>query len=141
MAAPSPTKKGLGTIVWGTSPGGTNVLPIGVIVESYDVTPTNDGPIAKIENGDGAIVGKVYLDDGFTGTFTFVYDTSITYPAVADTIVVTIPSTPANGSAAAAGSAGKTYNCTVDAMIPPKGQRKKEVMATMKVSYNSGVLA
>jgi hypothetical protein len=103
--------------------------------------PTNDGPVGKIENGDGALVAKVYLDDGFTATFTGVYDTALTYPAVGDTCIVTIPKTPSNGGAAAAGAAGVAYNCTVDSMLVPKGQRKKEAMVTVKVSYNSGVVA
>jgi hypothetical protein len=143
MAAPTPTTKGLTTIVWGTKPGGTNTLTgiTGFIVDSYDITPTNDGPVGKIENGDGALVAKVYLDDGFSGTFTGVYDTALTYPAVGDTCIVTIPKTPSNGGAAAAGAAGVAYNCTVDSMLVPKGQRKKEAMVTVKVSYNSGVVA
>jgi hypothetical protein len=138
----SPTVKGLTTIVWGTNPGGaSNVLPIGVIVDDYDINPTNQGPVGKIENGDGSLVAKIYLDDGFEGSVTFVYDTTITYPAVGDPIVVKLPSTPAGGGVAAAGAASKSYNCTVDAMITPKGGRKKEAMATIKFSYNPGVLA
>jgi hypothetical protein len=138
----SPTIKGLTTIVWGTNPGGSaNMLPIGIIVERGSVKPKNGGPVAEIENGDGSEVCNVYLDDGFDADVTAVYDTALTYPAVGDTVVFKCPSTPAAGSAAAAGAASKSYNTILQAMPELESARKTEAKISFKLRFRPGVLA
>ena len=132
----SPTKKGLTTVVWGTKPGGTSVAPViaGAIVTSINITPMNGGPVTKIENGDGSVVGKVYLDDGFEADVETIYDTALTYPALFSAVTLTLPAAvDLSGGAAAA-----AYPCTLESN-PVKFERKGVAMVTFKVSHNPGV--
>lgn len=133
MATPSAVKKGLTTIIWGTS--GILGSPSSAIVASISVTPHEGGPVGVIENGDGARVGKIYISEsnGFDADVECVYDTALTWPAVGDTVALTLPKVGAAGGTVA-------MNCTLE-FITPQQARKKEAMIKMKMSYDPGVVA
>ena len=76
MAANSPHFEGLSgttTILWGTE--GSFGLT-GAIVESLAITPKNAGPIGEIEDGNGATLANIMLDDGFDAKATCLFDRS-----------------------------------------------------------------
>ena len=136
-AAPvSPTIKGKTTIVWGTAPGGTAVTPVisGLIVTSISITPNNGGPVTKIENGDGSVIAKVYLDDGFEADVEAIYDSTLTYPAMYSAVTLTLP----KAVDMSGGTAVAAYPCTIESNAV-KFERKKEAMITFKISHNPGV--
>lgn len=97
MPANSPILKGISTIVWGTT--GKLGTPSGAIVQSISVTPKHSDTIGEIENGDGAGVALVLLDDGFSARVRCEYDTALTWPAIGDTVTLSLPKIGAAGGA------------------------------------------
>lgn len=132
MAAPTAIIKGTTTIVWGTTTKlGT---PSAAVVEAISVTPKNGEPIADIENGDGASVVAVLLDDGFDAKVTCLYDTALTWPAVGDTVTLSLPKYGAVGGAT-------SYNCILGGTPKPDLARKREATIELHLRYRAGVLA
>lgn len=127
MAAPTPIIKGISSIVWGTE--GQLGSPAGAIVESVAITPKNPSGVATIENGDGAMVSDVLLDDGFDAKVTCVYDKSKTWPTTGTAITLTIPNPQ--------GAGGMTAfpNCYVTGMPDINSARKKEATITLMLRY------
>lgn len=133
MPAPTPTKKGLTTIVWGT----VNAInsPAAAILESVQVTPKNGGPVAEIENGDGAGVALVMLADGFNAKVSAVYDANVAWPAEGANVGLTLP------DRANANTAAVQYFCVCTAVSPPSLTRKKEAMISFDLIYRPGITA
>ena len=126
MPANSAIIRGVTTIVWGTQSklGG----PTGAIVESIDITPKNANPIQEIENGDGAAVANVMLDDGFDAKISCVYDSAKSWPATNTTVTVTIP-----------GMSGSPYTTFVTGTPQVTMGRKKEAMISFNLRYRPGI--
>ena len=130
MAAGTPVIKGVTTIVWGTS--GQLGSPAGAIVESIAITTKNASGIGEIENGDGAGVVDVLLDDGFEAKVTCVYDTAKTWPATGAAVTLTMP-TPT-------GSGGTTpYACYVTGTPEVNTSRKKEATIMIPLKFRPGI--
>lgn len=117
---PSPIKKGLTTITWGTS----LVTALSAIVESFTLDDKTEVP--EIENGDGFSVAEIVLNNGWDGTMKCVYDSAVTWPVQGDKIVLKRLG-DANGK-----------DCLVTG-VNDEIQRKKEGMITFKVQYRPGV--
>lgn len=130
MPVNSPIIKGLTTIRWGTS--GALGAPVASIVEGISVTPKNGDPIADIENGDGASLALVVLEDGFSAKVVVVYDTAKVWPAVGDAVTLTLPKVGGLGGTQA-------FSCTL-VSIPPELARKKEANLTMTLVYRPGIV-
>jgi hypothetical protein len=126
MPAPTPIVRGLTTIKWGPGSltGATGGLQT-AIIESYQFAPKNGGPIADIENNDGATIALVYLADGGEFTLNILYDSALTLPAVGDPISLKI-------------LGGAALGCTVSSR-EDSASRKKEGMLTFKAVYRPGV--
>jgi hypothetical protein len=124
MAVNNPSFKGVSTIQWGTT--GRASKPATAIVESIDLRAKNEGSIAEIENGDGATVADVLLDDGFDGTITIIYDSSLTLPALGEAVVVTWKN-------------GVTYSCYTTSICIPSFSKKKEATAKFSIRYRPGI--
>ncbi len=132
MAANPPTIKGVTTIVWGTS--GQLGSPAGAIVESIAITTKNANGIGEIENGDGAGVVDVLLDDGFEAKVTCVYDTAKSWPATGSAVTLTMP-TPY-------GTGGTTpYTCYVTGVPEVNTSRKKEATIMIPLKFRPGISA
>lgn len=131
MATPTPVTKGLTTIIWGTE--GALAAPIGAIVEGISVTPKYGDPIGDIENGDGASLSLVMLDDGFSARVKVTYDTAKTWPAVGDAVTLNLPKVGAVGGETA-------YVCWVTSM-PPELARKQEAKLEIAVVHRPGIVA
>lgn len=129
MAVNTPTIKGVTTIVWGT--GSKLGSPSGAIVESINIKPKNPTGIGEIENGDGAGVVDVLLDDGFDATVSCVEDTAKTWPATGAAVVLTLP----NG----AGAGSTAFTCYVLGLPDQALSRKKEAMKTLNLRYRPGI--
>ena len=131
MAVNSPHIEGVTTIVWGT--GGLVGSPAGAIVESVAMTPRNGAPIGEIEDGNGASVTNILLDDGFDAKVVCVNDTSKTWPTLGSTVVLTVP--PYLGGAGAL----TAYSCFVAGNHELSMSRKKEATITMTLRYRPGI--
>lgn len=130
MATPTPTKKGLTTIVWGTN----NVCqsPAGMIWESIAITPKNGEAIGEIENGDGASVSLVFLADGFRARLTGVLDTNVALPADYANCTLRLPVSGGNTITS------KDYTCTIESVVPSYS-RKAEAKLEIGVVYRPGI--
>ena len=131
MPASTPHIEGLTYILWGTA--GQLGTPAGAIVESIAITPKNAGPIGEIEDGNGATVASILLDDGFDAKVTCVHDTAKTWPALGASVVLTVPSY--------AGGIGTTaaFTCFVAGNHELSLSRKKEATVTMALQYRPGI--
>ena len=130
MAAPSPIQKGL-AILWGTN--NTVASPAGAIWESIQVTPKNSGPLAEIENNDGAGVNLVLLVDGFEAKCTAVYDNAKAWPAEGTNVGLQLPTNNGNANANAT-----TFYCTL-VSVQPSLARKKEATIELSLIYRPGI--
>jgi hypothetical protein len=130
MVVGTPTIKGITTVAWGTQ--GILGSPAGAIVESIAITPKNEGPIAEIENGDGASVADVLLDDGFDAKVQCVHDRSKVWPMIGAAVTLTLPSLTDAGTTA--------YVCYVTGVPPRNKQRKKETTITLSLRYRPGIV-
>lgn len=132
----SPTQEGVTTVVWGTIPGGTSVLPVttGANVTRLSITTVNGEPVGQIENGDGALLTSVFLPDGFNAEGEMVYDTAKTYPATpATNIALTLPKAIDVGYGA--------VHSVFPGIIESFGavfERKKEAMISFRYSWRPG---
>ena len=132
MPLNSPTIKGVSTIVWGTE--GQLGSPSGAIVESVSITPKNATGLGEIENGDGAAVSDVLLDDGFDAKVTCLYDKAKTWPGTGGAVTLTIP-TPT-------GAGGTTpYACYCTGWPTIHTARKKEATIDLALRYRPGISA
>lgn len=75
---PSPIKKGLATITWGS----IGVTALSAIVESFSLQSKTEVP--EIENGDGFTATEVVLNNGFDADLKCVYDSAVTWPVEGD---------------------------------------------------------
>jgi hypothetical protein len=127
---PSPTLKGITTIVWGTA----NMLgsPAGAIIESGTVTPKHGEPI-EIEDNNGFAVVQVILDDGFNAKVHCMYDSAKVWPQVGANVVLNVP------NSAAANANAVSYTCLVGASPEFTQNRKKEAMIQFALTYRPGV--
>jgi len=131
MAVNTPHLEGLTTLVWGT--GGQLGSPAGAIVESIAITPKNAEPIGEIEDGNGAAVAEIMLDDGFNAKVTCVYDTAKTWPLLGAPVTLTVP--PYEGGV----GTQKAYVCFVAGNPEFSMSRKKEATITMNLRYRPGI--
>ena len=131
MVANAPVIKGVNTIVWGTEGQST---PVGAIVESISITPKNPKGIGEIENGDGAGVIDVLLDDGFDATVTCVYDKAKTWPATGGAVTLTIPTPTGAGGTSA-------FVCYCTGWPTINTSRKKESTIQVSLRYRPGISA
>lgn len=134
----SPVKVASTTFVWGSKPGGTDILPLptGQVAQSLKITPKNGKPVLEIENGDGNTIEEVLLIDGFDAELDVLVDTSLTYPAcgVQAAATLTLPV-----AVHLSGSAKHTvFPCTVWA-YSPSFERKGASMMTISVGHRPGV--
>jgi hypothetical protein len=130
MPINTPNIKGLSTIIWGTV--GALGSPAGAIVVSLDITPENPGGVGKIEDGNGATVADVLLDDGFDAKIECEYDSAKTWPVIGTAATLTLPT--------AQGAGGTTqYACYVTAPNAIKMARKKEAMIELSLRYRPGI--
>ena len=141
MPANTPSLLGLSTIVWGTKYAATDMVVqstnlTGAIIESIAITPKNAAPIAEIENGGGAAIVEVLLDDGFDAKVTCLYDTAKTWPAIGSAITLKVPS-----YAGGIGDAtdGTDFACYVAGNHEISLARKKEATITLNIRYRPGV--
>jgi hypothetical protein len=121
----SPIIKGITTIQWGS--GSTMGSPAGAAVISGRITPKNGMPI-EIEDVNGFTAALVFLDDGFDAEVLMMYDTSLTWPAVAATVALTLPKWGAAGGT-------QSFNTFVAAEPAIDIERKKEAIITYKLIY------
>lgn len=130
--APTPTFKGIATIGWGA--GGANLLasPAGAIIDSVQITPKSPGPIAEIQDINGATVALGYLSDGFDAKVSCVYDTNKAWPAEFANVNIQLPVLDGNVPS------NKTFLTTL-ATNPLTFARKKEVMIELTLNYRPGV--
>ncbi len=85
----SVTKKGLTTIYYGTTE--TALLPTtNIIPKSVKYTPA-ENVMARIENDKGFERATVIGDNGFDVEAVCLWDSSVTYPALGDSITVKRP--------------------------------------------------
>lgn len=131
MAVGTPTIKGTPSIVWGTE--GQLGSPGGAIVDSITATPKNATGLGEIENGDGAGVVDVLLDDGFDAKISCVYDKNKTWPVTGAPVSLIIPSL--------GGTATSTYVCYVTGMPEVTTSKKKEAMINYTLRYRPGISA
>ena len=130
MPVNTPSIKGVTSIVWGTL--GQVGSPLATaIVESIAVTPKNAGPIASIENGNGAEVVTVLLSDGFDAKVTCVHDPAITWPVLGATVALT--------TGKGTGYVGTTVNCFVCGDPEISTSRKQEGKITINLRYRPGI--
>lgn len=127
----SPTIKNVTTIKWGTS--ATLGTPSGAIVQSGRITPKNGMPI-EIEDMNGFTIIPVFIPDGFDAELTMLYDTALTWPAQADTVVLTLPKWAATGGA-------QTFSCYVASDPSIDLERKREATITYKFIYRPNAVA
>jgi len=127
----TPHIEGVSTVTWGTA--GQLGAPAGAIVEGIAITPRNAGPIGEIEDGNGASVTNILLDDGFDAKVTCVHDTSKTWPALGAAVTLTIP--PYNGGSGAL----TAYSCFNAGNLDISLARKKEATVTMNLRYRPGI--
>lgn len=129
MAVNSPNIRGTPAIVWGTQ----NRLNVaGAIVESITITPKNGGPLTEIENGDGAGVSMVMLEDGFDATVRVVHDTNIAWPTLNANVVLSVPNAGGNGALT-------NFNTFVSGTPKPDLARKREAMYEIPLTYRPGI--
>jgi hypothetical protein len=132
MAAKQVIIAGLTTIYWGTKGLINSPTSLaGIIIEGCPVTPKNAGLIGEIENGDGATVSMQALDDGFEAKPKFVYDKSVTYPAIGDEVILNLPKIGAAGGA-------QTYSCMLVSATPDI-QRKQGATMEFTLVHRPGV--
>lgn len=125
MPAPSPIKKGLTTISWGSTGAVAAGALTAAIVARGSFTAKN-GQAFEIEDNEGFTKAMVFLADGFDATLECVYDSAITWPADGDAISLKRPRDAA------------ALSCYV-ASIEDTVERKKEAMLSIKVHYRPGV--
>ena len=126
-----PAIKGISTIVWGTE--GQLGSPSGAIVESIAITPKNPASIGEIENGDGAVVSDILLDDGFDAKITCVYDKSKTWPALGGApVLLSFPSPTGAGGIS-------SVSCYLAGIPEVNTSRKKEATITLTLRYRPGI--
>ena len=139
MAIHTPTILGLTTIVWGTRLATADMVArstwAGATVESIAITPKNAAPIAEIENGNGAAIAEVLLDDGFDAKVTCLYDTAKTWPALGDTITLRVP----NYAGGAVAHIDTLLLCFVAGNHEISLARKKEATITLNLRYRPGI--
>ena len=133
MPINTPHIEGLSTITWGTENKFSTTVLSGAIVESIAITPRNAGPIGEIEDGNGASVANILLDDGFDAKVTCVQDTAKTWPALGGVVTLTIP--PYNGGSGAL----VPYSCFIAGNHDISLARKKEATITMNLRYRPGI--
>ncbi len=129
MAVGTPIIKGVSTIVWGTE--GQLGSPAGAIVESISITPKNPSGIGQVENGDGAGVADILLDDGFDAKISCIYDASKAWPITGATVTLTIPKLGGTGMFA--------YTGYVTGMPEVNTSKKKEATISFTVRYRPGI--
>jgi hypothetical protein len=127
---PSPTIKGISTIVWGTD--NLMATPAGAIIESGTITPKNGEPI-EIDDNNGFTAVEVILDDGFNAKVHCLYDKAKVWPQVSANVVLNLPNTASNSGNTVA------YTCLVGAMPELTQNRKKEAMIQFSLHYRPGV--
>jgi hypothetical protein len=132
MPPNSPNIKGVSTIVWGTE--GQLGSPSGAIVESISINPKNGGGIGEIENGDGAGVIDVLLDDGFDAKVTCIYDKAKTWPVTGGAVTLTIPTPTGAGGTTA-------YVCYATGWPSINTARKKEATIELALRFRPGISA
>lgn len=80
--------KGITTITWGSGSMTQNGLATCIVESiSYKGKPV----IGRVEGNIGTEMAKVLVDDGFDATIKLLYDSSITYPVLGDTISLKSP--------------------------------------------------
>lgn len=132
MAANTPHFEGLSgttTILWGTE-GSLS----GAVVESLSITPKNAGPIGEIEDGNGATVANIMLDDGFDAKVTCLFDKAKTWPTLGAAVTLAIP--PYNGGL---GTVAANTACFVSGNHEISMTRKKEATITLNLRYRPGI--
>lgn len=138
LTAPTPTKVGaIPTMVWGTAPGGTGIAPLiaSTVCTSIKIDPRNPNPVGDIENGDGAVVESILLDDGFKGTVEFLFDSSLVYPVQGTAATLVLP------AGAKVDFGGNVIHGTFPILIESNGltfERKKEAMISFNISHAPG---
>lgn len=132
----SPILKGITTIQWGS--GNTMGSPSNAVVISGRITPKNGMPI-EIEDVNGFTAALVFLDDGFDAEIQMLYDTSLTWPGMAQSVTLTLPTWGADnsGSTGGSGTAGgaTSFKCFVAALPGVEIERKKEATISYKLIY------
>lgn len=132
----SPILKGITTLIWGS--GGFMGSPSTAIVHSGRVTPKNGMPI-EIDDVNGITAALVFLDDGFDADVTLMYDTALTWPGMAQTVILTLPvwGPDNSGNTGGTGTAGGTapYKCFVASVPSIDLERKKEATISYKLLY------
>lgn len=116
----SVTKKGLTTIYWGTDGLLTGVST--AIVNSAKYT-TVGGKIGMVEDGNGAEVASVLLDDGFDAELECVYDSALSIPDMGDTVTLKRPSD------------ATAVNCLCVANPGYDASKKNAATFTLKLEY------
>ena len=151
-SAPTATLKGITTMAWGTAPGITGgsggtavaVIVASTVLESVKITPHNSGPVQELENGDGATIMEAYLSDGFEADVEIAYDTALTYPLIAATVVVTLPGALSGAKGLPDVGIGAqsvvplAFNCRL-ASYGVSFTRKQVAMISVKLIYRPGV--
>lgn len=132
---PSPTLKGVATIIWGAY--NSMAAPAGAVIQSGKITPKNGAPI-EIEDTNGFAITEVVLKDGFNARFELLYDSNLAWPVAGANCVVNLPSVgySSNGSANANMIA---YTCLVGSEPEIDLARKREGMITYNLTYRPGV--
>lgn len=125
MPAPSPIKKGITTISWGSSGAVASGAVAAAIVARASFTPKN-GQAFEIEDNVGFTAAMVFLNDGFDASLECVYDSAITWPAEGDAVSLKRPRDAA---------AVQAYVASIEDTV----ERKKEAMLTIKIHYRPGV--
>ncbi len=126
---PSPIKKGITTIKWGS--GSALGTPSTAIVESISVTPKNGKPI-EIEDNDGFAATLVLLQDGFDAEVTCLFDTALAWPTEGATVALTVPPLAGGGTLA-------PLNCTASGVPGYNVARKKEATIKFHLTYRPNV--
>lgn len=129
MPVNTPTIKNTTTIIWGTESQLSD--PSGAIVESIAVTPKYPTGLGEIENGNGAGVIDVLLDDGFDAEVTCIYDSAKDWPDTGASVTLTLPKQHGAGTNA--------YTCYV--LGDPKVNTTKKQAATIAFTlrYRPGI--
>ncbi|HOC55129.1 MAG TPA: hypothetical protein PKI20_05885 [Verrucomicrobiota bacterium] len=129
MAVNVPTIKGISTIVWGTE---TQLgSPSGAIVESIACTPKNPTGLGEIENGNGAGVIDVLLDDGFDAKVTCTYDSAKDWPDTGGSVTLTLPKQHGSGT--------DTYTCYVLGDPEINTAKKQAATIALNLRYRPGI--
>jgi len=121
---PTPIKKGLTTIHWGSGDTLSGALT-NAIVARMNATAKN-GQAFEIEDNDGFGKAWVLLVDGFDADVECVYDSAITWPAEGAAVTLKRPTDSV------------ALSCLLSSIDQTK-ERKKEAMLTLKIQYRPGI--